>query len=373
MRTVALDLGGRKTTFCEIANGIVKARATVSELEALLPLIGPNTPRAWVAFEACREAWRVADQVEQWGHIPIMVDTTRVRALGIGQHGRKNDRIDAEVLARALAERRIPKAHILSPHRRELRFHLQIRYELVKTRARYVSQIREIVRASQKRLPGCAVEHFTQTLTETPLAPKLRILLQPLAQLLPMLDEQILQVEARLLQLCQQEPMILNLATAPGVSLIIAAAFVSVVDTPHRFPNAHELESYLGLVPCENTTGGGKRHRLGSITKKGNSYLRALLVQGSQSILRSRQSDDPLVQWGQATAARRSHNIAVVATARKLAGILWAIWRTESFYDPQRLAAASQRGLQSQADDLNHRAEALRTAQKKLSRYGRIT
>src|SRR6185295_5137273 len=117
----------------------------------------------------CREAWAVQDQLEAWGHEPVMLDTTRVRQLGIGQHKRKNDRIDAETMARALEIGRIPLAHVLSPHRRELRLQLGVRRTLVATHAEYITQIRGLARAHGKRLPTCDTENFLARLRETPL------------------------------------------------------------------------------------------------------------------------------------------------------------------------------------------------------------
>src|SRR4029077_1148192 len=124
MRKVALDLGARKIAFCEVAEGEVVGRATVQSLSGLTDRIGPNTPPAVVLFEAGRSGWHVHDRLAEWGHEPRMLDTTRAKQLGIGQHRRKTDRIDAETLARALEVGRVPLAHVLSPHRRELRFHL---------------------------------------------------------------------------------------------------------------------------------------------------------------------------------------------------------------------------------------------------------
>ena len=135
MRTVALDLAARRVDYCEIAEGGVIERGVLRGLSQLETRLGPATPAARVAFEACREGWYVAERLSAWGHEPVMVDTTRVKQLGIGQHGRKNDRIDAEVLATALLSGRIPQAHILSPARQRLRMELGVRRSLVATRA----------------------------------------------------------------------------------------------------------------------------------------------------------------------------------------------------------------------------------------------
>jgi len=154
MRSVALDLG-RKISFCEVANGEVQSRATARSIDELERQLGRGTPPARVAFEACREGWFIDRRLREWGHEPLMVDTTRCRQLGIGQHRRKTDRIDAEVLARAVERGMIPLAHVLSPARQQLRMQLGVRRALVKTRAGYVASIRSLARAHGKSLPSC--------------------------------------------------------------------------------------------------------------------------------------------------------------------------------------------------------------------------
>lgn len=368
MRTVALDLGARKTTICEVKDEKVIQRGSVRELCDLSRWIGPNTPGATVAFEACREGWHVAAMLKKWGHTPVMVDTTRSRQLGIGRHGRKTDRIDAEVLARALEKGAIPAAHILSPNRQRLRFQLSVRRTLVTTRAEFVAAIREIVRAHGEKVGSCKAADFAAKLRATPLCEETRGLVNPLATLLDFLGAEIEEVERKLVQLCAEDRAIDLLATAPGVALIVAAAFVSVIDEAKRFRRAHEVESYLGLVPSEDTTGG--KRRLGAISKHGNGYVRAMLVQAAWTILR-RKAEDPLVAWGRAIAERRGKRIAVVAVARRLAGILWAMWRDGTVYEPERLGLASAAGLKRQAQGIEIQAEAMARASKKIARRKR--
>ena len=158
MRTVALDLGAKATAYCEVAEGEVVRRATVSQMDSLMSLLGPDQAPARVAIEACREAWFVHDLLEKWGNEVVVVDTTRSRQLGIGQHRRKTDRIDAEVLARALERGGIPVAHVLSPARRELRRVLGVRRALVGTRAQSVTTLRGLVREQGARVPNCDTE-----------------------------------------------------------------------------------------------------------------------------------------------------------------------------------------------------------------------
>jgi transposase len=201
---------------------------------------------------------------------------------------------------------------------------------------------------------------------KTSLSEATRLLIGPALAVLETLDAQILVVERKLEQLCARAPVIQQLCTAPGVSLIVAAAFVSVIDEARRFRNAHQVESYLGLVPSEDTTGG--RQRLGRITKAGNSYLRALLVQAAWSVLRQRNPNDPLKQWGEAIAARRGKRIAVVAVARRMAGMMWAMWRKDTVYEPTLVGRASACGLDAQAQSAATRAQAMNQAAKKLAR-----
>lgn len=363
MRSVALDLGG-KITFCEVAGGKVIARKTVKAFDQLEDVLGPRTPKARVAIEACREAWHIADRLEAWGHEPLIVDTTRVRQLGVGHHGRKTDHIDAEVLALAVEQGRVPLAHRLSPHRQALRMYLGVRKGLVETRAGYVTMVRSVARAYGVRIPGCGTEEFVGVVNATALGEEVRSIVEPLLTMLAALEPQLRATDAKLAKLCQEEPAVLRLGTTPGVSVVIAAQYVSVIDAPNRFRNAHQVESYLGLVPSEHTS---VHRKLGSITKQGNSYLRALLVQGAWCLLRSK-AKDPLVLWAKAVMHRRGKRIAAVAVARRLAGVLWAVWRKGTVYDAEHLARAGQSGIEEQQKALEKRRAALARAERKARR-----
>jgi len=345
MRSVALDLATKKMVLCEVADGVVIRRHTAPSLGGMKELLGPGTPPANVAIEACREAWRICAELEEWGHKVLLVDTTRVRRLGIGQHGRKNDRIDAEVLARAVEERRIPLAHLLSPERQKLRAEIGVRRALVEVRANYVTTIRGLFREAGVSAPSCKTESFARKLTERKLAPELAALVEPLRLVLDTVGEQLDKVDARLEALCRAEPIIDVLRSVPGVGLIVAASYVSVIDDAKRFGNAHQVGAYVGLVPYEDSSGDLKR--LGRITKQGNSYLRAMMVQAAWSLMRMTEPD-PLCVWAHAIAERRGKKIAVVALARRLTGILWAMWRDGTHYDASALSRASAKGLDAE-------------------------
>ena len=361
MRNIGIDLG-KKPALCEVSAGEVVMRRTVSDLEAFVTVLGPGRGApAKVAIEACREAWVVAARLKEWGHEVLLVDTTRAKQMGIGQHRRKNDRIDAETLARAVEKDQVPRAHLLSRPRQKLRLELGTRRALVEARANLVTTARGLARAEGWKLPSCEVEHFVENVERMQLPEEVRAGLDPLLQTLKAFEPRIAEIEDRLDKLCAPEPAHELLKTAPGTGPVVSAMFISVIDDPHRFDTAHQVEAYLGLVPSENTSG---KRKLGSITKQGNSYTRALLIQAAWSILRMRSSD-PLAMWGKQVRDRRGKRIAAVAVARRLAGVLWAMWCRGTVYEPGRLGVKTAAGLEQQAQSMLVRAAAFKRAAAK--------
>lgn len=369
MRKVGLDLGARHIALCEVSEGAVVARTSVRRLSELERWLGPETPPARVAFEACREGWHVGDVLRSWGKEPVMLDTTRVRQIGVGHHGRKNDALDAEAIAKALDAGRVPTAHVLSPERRILRAKLSVRGELVDMRARQVTLLRGLARAVGVLLPTSSTALFLEKLESARLDASTRTLMAPLVATLKVAQEQVEQVDAELAEMAKRDPIITLCATAPGVAVIVAATFVSVIDEAKRFRNAHAVGAYLGLVPGESTTGG--KQRLGSITKHGNSHARAMLVQSAWQIIRAGDEDDPLRRWATHVMKTRGKKIAAIALARKLAGVLWAMWRDGTVYDARLEAHESARGLRAEAQSSQLRAEAMARAAKKIQRRER--
>lgn len=369
MRSVGLDLGARHIAFCEVSEGKVVGKGSVRRLSELKDLLGPERGQARVAFEACREGWHVHDTLKAWGHEPVMLDTTRVRRIGVGHHRRKNDAIDAEVIAIALADNRVPLAHVLSPERRALRAKLSVRGELVDLRARQVTILRGLARASGMLLPSSRTSNFLEHLAKAKLDAETHALVAPLVATLAVAEVEISRVDAELAKMVANDAMTTICATAPGVGIIVAATFVSVLDDAKRFRNAHAVASYLGLVPGEDTTGG--KRRLGSITKQGNTYARAMLVQAAWHILRAGDKDDPLHRWGSQIATKRGKKIAAVALARKLAGMLWAMCRDGTVYDATFTARESAKGLKTSAQTQELLAGAMLNVARKIHRRTR--
>lgn len=368
MRSVGLDLGARHIAFCEVEDGEIVRKGAVRRLSELKELLGPDLPRARVAFEACREGWHVHDTLREWGHEPLMLDTTRVRQLGIGQHGRKNDAIDAEVIARAVEAGRVPLAHVLSPERRALRAKLSVRGELVDMRSRQVTMIRGLVRACGTSLPSSATKNFLEKVEEAKLAKETRALIAPLVATLAIAEEQIRKLDAEIAEMVASDTQTRICASVPGVGVIVAASFVSVLDEAKRFRNADAVASYFGLAPSESTTGGPGNRRLGGITKQGNTHARAMLVQAAWQILRAADAEDPLRKWAEQVAERRGRKVAAVALARKLTGLLWAMCRDGTVYDPALVARASATGLHDKTQQNAVVAAAMLSVARKLER-----
>jgi transposase len=347
MRSVGLDLGVRHIAYCEVADGKVVDRTTVRSLSELASRLGPKSTPARVAFEACREGWHIHDKLAEWGHDPRMLDTTRIRQIGVGHHRRKNDPIDAEAMAQAVDAGRLPEAHVLSPERRSLRAKLSVRGALVETRSQYVTTIRGLARSAGVLLPKCAPTNFVARLEKTKLDEPTRELIAPLVMLLRALEPELARVEQAFAEFAEKDPVLNLCATAPGVGLIVAATFVSVIDEAHRFKNAHAVSAYLGLVPSESTTGGPHKRRLGSITKQGNRMARAMLVQAAWSIMRLGDRDDPLRRWAEHLANTRGKRIAA---------------------DRAEHAENAAHGVKVAARKQHHRANVLERAAKKLRR-----
>jgi transposase len=218
----------------------------------------------------------------------------------------------------------------------------------VRTRTRYIALLKALVRRDGLRLPSSDAEHVPVRLQALALSPMLAAEVAPLVTTLALLNQEITAADVRIVAIRLGDPVVARLATAPGIGSLTATAFVATVDEVSRFASAHQLEAYLGLVPSERSS--GERQRRGAITKAGNARMRWLLIEAAWRILRSRRSEtEALRAWALQLALRRGKRVAVVALARRLAGILYAMWRDETAYEVRRsrrptTAAAARAG-----------------------------
>jgi transposase len=202
-----------------------------------------------------------------------------------------------------------------------------------------VSLVLALLRREGLRVRTGSTECFLERLAEIDLPAHLRLEIEPLLSVMDSLGKQIARADLQVEDLAARDPEVGRLCTTPGVGPVTAASFVATLDAAERFRGAHQVESYLGLVPREMSS-GEKQHK-GRITKTGNNRTRYLLVQASWVILFRTKCEqaEPLRAWAQRVAARRGQRVAVVALARRLAGILYAMMRDKMQFDGHRLVA----------------------------------
>jgi transposase len=307
-----------------------------TERQRLVEMFG-RRPKARILLEASTESEWVARRLEELGHEVIVADPNYAPMYARRTRRVKTDRRDAHALAHACRAGTYRPAHRTSSERRELRARLAVREAVVRTRAAWITRIQSLVRREGCRLRPGAPETFFTRLEEVALPPALRMVIAPLVELLDPLNKQIEALDEELERSVAADAVPRHLTTVPGVGPVTATAFVATVDDVTRFRSAHHVEAYLGLVPGEWSS--SEVQRRGHITKAGNGRLRWLLVQAAWCILRRRQRPETaaLRDWAERIGGRRGRSIAVVALARRLAGILFAIWQDGTVYDATKV------------------------------------
>jgi transposase len=154
-----------------------------------------------------------------------------------------------------------------------------------------------------------------------------------------LLNQELADAAQRFEALVAEDPVVKRLTTCPSVGPITATAFVAALDNVHRFAGrrgAAQVTSYLGLVPREYSS--GEQQLRGRVMRSAHPYVRALLVQAAWRLCRSSDTRATALRtWAQAIARRRGRNVAIVALARRLTRILYAMWRDEIDYQPDRI------------------------------------
>ena len=336
MEIIGLDLHKRESQLCiRTEDDTLLERRIATTRERFTAVLG-SRPRARILLEATTESEWVARHLESLGHEVIVADPNYAPMYANRSRRTKTDKRDARTLLDACATGAYRRAHRLSDARRHVRAELAVRDALVHTRTRYVAVAKTLVRRDGLRVAGSASEHVAECIAALPLSATLTQELAPLFRLLGPLNEQIALADERIAARLEADPVVALLAPAPGVGAVTASAFVATIDDIARFRSAHELEAYLGLVPSERSS--GEKRRLGRITKAGNSRVRWLLVEAAWRLLRSKSPDTAALRaWAAPIALRRGKRVAIVALARRLAGILFAMWRDGAVYDARLL------------------------------------
>ena len=340
MDHIAIDLGGRQSQLCvRSSDGTLLAEERVSTAD--LPLLLSRRPPSLVVMETCAESHFVARAAAQAGHRVCVVPATLVRALGVGMRGTKTDRRDARILSEASCRIDLPSVHIARPESCERKSLCAMRESLVSSRTRLINSVRGWARQSAARLPSGAVGSFAARVRRWSAQQNVALPRFVTRQLeaIEQLHQQILAADRELDALAADDPVCVRLMTVPGVGPVTAVRFASATDDVQRFAGAHDIASYFGIVPGERQS-GDRRQRTG-ITKAGNPRVRWALVQAAW-VARRCAPDDPMVRWSLAIEKRRGRAVAVVALARKIAGVLYALLRDGSVYEADRAAVSDE-------------------------------
>lgn len=337
MKTVGLDLHKVNTQVCVLDEaGEVEREVRVATDRKHLGKVFAEHERMRVLVESSTESEWVARYLEELGHEVIVADPgyapmypQRVRRV-------KTDRRDARALAEACRTGTFRRAHRCSEGHRRVRAGLTVRGALVRTRSRYISIVRAVLRSEGLRVRSGGAETFVERVEEVEVPVHVEVTIRPLLEIMDDLTTRLREMEHELVVVSRTDEVVRRLCTVPGVGPVTAATFKAVVDRIDRFAGAHRLESYLGLVPSERSS-GEKRQR-GRLTKRGNSRVRSLLFEAAWTVLRGKAlGTAELSAWGRRIAARRGQRIAVTALARRMAGILFAMWRDERDFDPKKI------------------------------------
>lgn len=339
MDHIAIDLGGLESQICVRGPDgqiIEELRHRTARLGSYLK----KRPPARVILETCSEAFRVADTALELGHEVRVVSATLVGSLGVGSRGVKTDRRDAQILSEVSTRIDLPSVHIPSELSRSWKSTCTAREALVSSRTLLINSVRGWTRQQLVKIQTGGVSTFIERVRKACLAlpSGLPEAIEHLLASIQLLNEKIAKADTELSKLAEEHPICKLLMTIPGIGPVTALRFVAAVDRVDRFPNAHSVQAFLGLVPGEHSS-STRKQRTG-ITKAGPPRVRWALVQACWSFRRT-SKNDPLVDWALEVEKRRGKKVAIIALARRLAGVMYAMWRDGTRYEPRRLRSTS--------------------------------
>jgi transposase len=328
--------------------GSVRLEQRVSTTPKAMKEVFSRMPRSRIALETGMHSRWVSRLLSELGHEVIVAHARNVRL--IGESRRKDDRLDAQTLARLARidpQLLCPVKHRSAKAQADLTV-IRARAGLVRARTALVNTARGLAKSYGERLRGCNVRNMNPEKAEG-LSPELQRALEPLLAGIEMLTEQIREYNERIEQLAQQSyPQVALLKQVKGVGTLIALTFLLTLEDAHRFRKSRDVGCYLGLQPGRRNSGQSEPQM--HISKEGDPYLRTLLVQGAQHILGPFGADSDLRRWGLKLAERGGRNgkkRAIIAVARKLAVLLHRLWVSGEVYEPLR--NSQQRALPAAA------------------------
>jgi transposase len=293
-----------------------------------------NRAPCMIGMEACGGAQHWARALTRMGHLVKVMPARFVKAFNIGN---KNDAADARAIwfavqqpCKAIAVKTEAQQAVLALHR--------MRQQLVKFRTMQMNNLRGLLTEYGEVMgKGRASLNEAMPLVLARLVDRVpAVLIDTLRDQwngLTDLDKRIAEIERRLRQWLQEDRAVKSIAAIPGVGVLTATAAVATMGNASAFRSGREFAAWIGLVPRQ-TGSGGKVAMLG-ISKRGDTYLRTLLVHGARSVLRLRKDPET---WVEQLRERRPLNVAIVAQANKTARTIWAMLAHGTVYEPRHLS-----------------------------------
>lgn len=335
-QVVGLDISDRWSHVHRIsmASGEVLQESRVrTDLESIEALFGGRS-RLRIVLEVGPHSPWMSRLLEELGHEVIVAHARKVGLVVANR--RKNDRVDAKLLARL--GRLDPELLWPIRHRSPRAQHdlavIRSRDAAVRSRTSLINHVRGTVKATGRRLPSCSAAAFARKVREQIPEP-LRPALSPLVDLIERLSEEIRGYDRQIRALCRRYPETSRLQQVHGVGPLSSLAYVLVLEDPGRFATSRSVGAFLGMVPKSDESGESSPQL--RITKEGDALLRRLMLQCAHYILGPFGQDCDLRRHGQKLCLRggaTTKKKAAVAVGRKLAVLLHRLWKSGEVYDP---------------------------------------
>ncbi|AIL13935.1 transposase (plasmid) [Candidatus Paracaedimonas acanthamoebae] len=307
-----------------------------------LPLLIANLPRCMIGMEACAGAHFWARKFQEMGHEVKLIAPQFVKPY---VKGNKHDQADAAAICEAMSRPHMRFVPIKSLAQQEILAIHRVRTRLVQAKTSLVNEIRGLL-LEQGITISQGIIKFEQSLTDLldpeieELSPHFKEFLGELVKEFKFIKEKIERFEEHLQQLGKENTAVKRLMTIPGIGPIGASALVASIGDIRQFKNGREVSAWLGLVPKQHSTGG--KPRLLGISKRGDMYLRTLLIHGARSVIswamRRRNPVSSLEKWCLGLIERRGLNRATVALANKIGRMIWALLAKEEDYKMYAIA-----------------------------------
>ena len=293
-------------------------------------------PPCLIGMEACSSAHYWGRELQKMGHTVKLMAPQFVKPY---VKSNKNDANDAEAICEAVARPTMRFVAIKTIEQQDIQAVHRIRSELVQQRTAKVNQIRGLL-GEYGLVVGQRIDVLRKALpliledAENGLTVDFRTLLEGLQQDLITLDQRVDDMDKKIKLLASSNEDAKRLQQIPGIGPITATALISAIGDGKQFKRGRGLAAWLGLTPRQHSSGG--KDRLLGISKRGDAYLRTLLIHGARAVLKVvGNKEDPRSRWIQNLCGRRNKNIAAVALANKNARIVWALLTKKTDFLPE--------------------------------------